>query len=197
MRRSSCSESGESRGEIYAKLLKSQIGIPKIGCEVGIWRGRFSVPLLHFFPRMRLLMVDRYLPYNAGGRGPISRKAKDQKLLFEAMLNAINKTMFATDRRVVMVGESSVVAELVGDCTLDFVFIDAGHDAKSVRRDIKSWHPKVRPGGIISGHDYKGIYHGEQGVKRIVDGYVKRFGYALSVIEDQEVWWTRKIENER
>lgn len=40
------------------------------------------------------------------------------------------------------------------DNSLDFVFIDAGHTYNEVVADINDWLPKVRPGGIIAGHDY-------------------------------------------
>lgn len=43
---------------------------------------------------------------------------------------------------------------LFSDNDLDFVYIDADHRYKSVKSDYKAWYPKVRPGGIISGHDY-------------------------------------------
>lgn len=39
--------------------------------------------------------------------------------------------------------------------SLDFVFIDAAHDYDSVRADILAWKDKVRPGGILAGHDYQ------------------------------------------
>jgi len=37
---------------------------------------------------------------------------------------------------------------------LDMVFIDASHDYDAVVEDIKCWEPKIKKGGIISGHDY-------------------------------------------
>ncbi len=40
------------------------------------------------------------------------------------------------------------------DASLDFVFIDAGHDYDSVKADILAWYPKIKPGGILAGHDY-------------------------------------------
>jgi len=40
------------------------------------------------------------------------------------------------------------------DESLDFVFIDAAHDYISVKKDINAWYPKVKKGGVISGHDY-------------------------------------------
>jgi len=38
--------------------------------------------------------------------------------------------------------------------SLDFVFIDADHHYDSVKRDIEVWWPKVKPGGILAGHDF-------------------------------------------
>ena len=45
-------------------------------------------------------------------------------------------------------------ASMFEDNSIDFVFIDAGHDYDSVRADILAWYPKVKKGGIIAGHDY-------------------------------------------
>ena len=51
--------------------------------------------------------------------------------------------------------DSVAASNLYADESLDFVFIDAEHDYKNVRRDIDAWLPKVRKnGGIISGHDH-------------------------------------------
>lgn len=39
------------------------------------------------------------------------------------------------------------------DESLDFVFIDAGHEYYAVKEDILAWYPKVKKGGILAGHD--------------------------------------------
>ena len=36
----------------------------------------------------------------------------------------------------------------------DFVYIDALHDYHSAMKDIRSWWPIVKPGGVLAGHDY-------------------------------------------
>lgn len=41
-----------------------------------------------------------------------------------------------------------------GDATLDYVYIDADHHYEPVCRDIDAWLPKVKPGGVIAGHDF-------------------------------------------
>lgn len=56
------------------------------------------------------------------------------------------------------------------DNSLDAVFIDANHDYENVKADINAWYPKVKSGGIISGHDYSPIAegNGHPGVRQAV-----------------------------
>ena len=37
---------------------------------------------------------------------------------------------------------------------LDLVYVDARHDYCGVAEDIAAWWPKLRPGGVLAGHDY-------------------------------------------
>ena len=49
---------------------------------------------------------------------------------------------------------SVVAATLFANASLDFVFIDADQSQASVQADILAWRPKLRPGGILAGHDW-------------------------------------------
>lgn len=40
------------------------------------------------------------------------------------------------------------------DNYFDFIYIDAAHDYESMVLDLNAWWPKLKPGGILSGHDY-------------------------------------------
>ena len=65
--------------------------------------------------------------------------------------------------------ESLDAASEFEDGSLDFVFIDASHDYENVIADIVAWYPKVKEGGVISGHDYPTW----EGVKKAVNEYFK------------------------
>lgn len=52
-------------------------------------------------------------------------------------------------------------ATIFPDEYFDLVYIDADHGYHAVVQDIKVWLPKVKKGGIISGHDYKGHHASE------------------------------------
>ena len=54
--------------------------------------------------------------------------------------------------------ESTAAAEAMPP--VDVVFLDASHDYDSVAADIRAWMPRVKPGGIIGGHDahFRGVH---------------------------------------
>jgi predicted O-methyltransferase YrrM len=49
--------------------------------------------------------------------------------------------------------DSLAAAETFPDGSLDLVFIDADHSYQAVKADIAAWRPKVKPDGILCGHD--------------------------------------------
>ncbi len=69
-----------------------------------------------------------------------------------------------SDRVKIVRDDTSTSAGLIEDESLDFVFIDADHTHEGCLKDIEAWTPKVRSGGMISGHDLEW-----NPVKRAVD----------------------------
>ncbi len=118
----------------------------KVGAEIGVAEGIYSKILFDNIPGLKLHCVDIWEKYPG-----YSEYKQIEQVYIEAQerlkpynCNIIKK--FSID-----------AAEDFEDNTLDFVFIDGGHDFKNVAIDISSWSKKVRPGGIVFGHDYK--YH--------------------------------------
>jgi predicted O-methyltransferase YrrM len=77
---------------------------------------------------------------------------------------------------------STEAAKLYENETLDFVFIDAGHEYDDVIGDINSWLPKVKKTGMLSGHDF---HHPP--VSKAVNEYFGEGNYSVS-----EDCWTYK-----
>lgn len=91
-------------------------------------------------------------------------------------------------------------AQKIPDRSLDFVYIDARHDYCGVREDIQAYYPKLRPGGILAGHDYldvlevkklnpeedwslclDGTSHPES-VKGAVEEFAEMYGLVISIM---------------
>lgn len=72
-----------------------------------------------------------------------------------------------------MVMDSQTAARIFADGSLDLVFIDADHRHEPAKKDISSWLPKLKIGGILCGHDCEGYYsHYSEEVKKIIDAHL-------------------------
>ena len=116
------------------------------GAEIGVERGHFSKVLLEWNPGLHLLCVDAWQAY-PNYREHVSQSKIDgfyeetaERL---ALYNATLIRKFSVD-----------AAAYVEDGSLDFAYLDANHTYDQVSADIAAWAPKVRAGGILSGHDF-------------------------------------------
>ena len=66
-------------------------------------------------------------------------------------------------------------ARLFADESVDFVFLDAYHSYEAVKADITHWLPKVKPGGVLAGHDYFGNPAVWPGVRKAADELLSNF----------------------
>lgn len=118
------------------------------GVEVGVERALFSEVLLAENPLLHLTCVDAWQAYR-GYRDHVNQ-AKLERFYLEAQ-----ERLSPFGSRVAFVRAFSVeAAAAFEDGSLDFVYLDAAHDFASVAADLRAWAPKVRPGGIVAGHDY-------------------------------------------
>ena len=150
------------------------------GVEVGVWEGAFSELLLQRTGVDVLRCVDRW-----DGCG-MSRLYDA-----EAIYNTAMKRLKPYGNRVkILRGESILIANQICNQSLDFAYLDASHDYESVKRDIAAWLPKVRNGGVISGHDYKNLPRTNKFVKKAVD---EIFGAKVKLIGSHPPnWWVIK-----
>jgi len=119
-----------------------KLGLKK-GAEIGVFEGSFSSLLLEKSSLEVLYSIDAWRRVDGG-------------LMEESFLKATLALNQYGDRSVVIRSPSPVAADLFEDGSLDFIYIDADHRYEAVLADLNLWVPKVRRGGIISGHDYSG-----------------------------------------
>lgn len=132
-----------------------------LGVEVGVQYGYFSQEILKGW-KGELKCVDTWL---------------EESVYQDAVKNLGEERL---------IRKSSVEASKdFKDGSLDFVFIDAGHTYEEVKEDIEAWYPKVRKGGIVSGHDY--VEYQNFGVIKAVDEFVKAKKKKLE-LTDQDMW---------
>lgn len=167
-----------------------------VGAEIGVFAGEMSAALLRGLPSLQLDMVDSWEGKGASYEGDsgdwhalLTQSAQDS---FKQA--AIDRTSFAQDRRSI-IQQRSEAAAAASTRVYDFVFIDADHSYEGCAADIRAWAGKVRPGGLLCGHDYENERFQKFGVTRAVDDFVKSQGLALELGENY-CWFVRIPEKQ-
>lgn len=127
--------------------LFSELGFTS-GAEIGVEQGEYSEVLLSKNPKLFLYLIDSWKAYR--GYRDHTRQEKLDKF-YQTTQQRLNPYL---NRIKIFKGFSMDVVEGFNDNSLDFVYIDANHDFLHVAEDIHYWSKKVRPGGIVAGHDY-------------------------------------------
>lgn len=107
---------------------------------------------------------------------------------------ALCQELAKEDPRVVLIRDYSAnAAAKMPDGCLDGIFIDANHCLEAVSDDIEKWYPKVRSGGLFSGHDhYDSIdYPHYCEVKTAVDRWSEKTGLRVHLTACSS-WWVIK-----
>ncbi len=143
-----------------------------IGAEIGCANGATTGRLLRYCKGLRMYAVDKWEKVDAGAEGGAMDggpgcESWDPVGGFKRFND---QTRNNSSRLTILRGDSSEMAGRVTDNTLDFVFIDADHRYPAVIKDLAAWVPKLKPGGVLCGHDIH-----LPGVKRAVDEKISRY----------------------
>lgn len=143
----------------------------KEGAEIGVAQGAYSMVLFENIPQLRLYGIDIWQNYPGYNEleNPTALKEEAYKNLQQYNSVLIEKY-------------SMEAVTYFADNSLDFVFIDGAHDFKNVACDIWEWSKKVRPGGIVFGHDYK--FHREFMQRYKVGPPKKRFAVDVKLVAE-------------
>jgi hypothetical protein len=158
-----------SRDELPA-LLNAR-GLLGRGAEIGVKLGGYSDALLSNWRGQELVSIDPWLAADPDEYVDRSNVSQEE---FERYYEQARERLARHGPRSSIWRMTSVeAAAQVPDHSFDFVYIDARHDYESVKEDLEAWCAKVRPGGILAGHDYVDgdLPQGEFYVKSAVDEF--------------------------
>jgi len=171
---------GMTRGGMYRYF--AFLGFTK-GCEVGVQRGRNAWVMMQNIPNLELILVDPYKDHPSNKR----RWGQNTHNKFKQMaFSRFDKSEYS-ERVSWLYGFSEEVASKVSDETLDFVYIDGEHFYDFVMIDLILWFRKVRPGGIVSGHDYFYDKPNQFKVFKAVKDFTKAYGIKEIFVTDKTV----------
>lgn len=121
--------------------------------EIGCWLGRSLVYLAQQVQASGKQLYVYGVEHGLGSPEHAEQVAKAGGTIVGALSRNLLECGVA-DIVTLIVGRSMHVARLFPPGSVDFVFIDAGHDFQNVLSDLAVWWPRIKPGGVLAGHDY-------------------------------------------
>ncbi len=135
-----------------------------VGAEIGSYAGESSEIFMSSGKFSKFYCIDAWQKgYDADDDASYTDMGKVEE--------AFDKRHGSDPRVVKVKGFSYDVADQIEDGSLDFLYIDGLHTYEGVTRDLKAYFRKVKPNGVIAGHDYAVVPW--EGVVKAVDEFFK------------------------
>ena len=158
----------------------NDLNLTGIGVEIGVRTGAFSDVVLSNTNLSMLISIDVW---------------NDTEHMSQTL-----ELLKKYGKRSTMLRQSSLLAaSLFPDDMFDFIYLDSNHSYNNVKREIELYWPKLKSGGIFSGHDYVDGWKNRQGkflpfgVIQAVDEFVEREDQILHLIDPRwPSWWLVK-----
>ena len=176
-------------------------GLTGAGAEIGVKEAKYSERILYHWKGRLLYSIDPWREfsreiYRDGANVPADEQ---EAFLDEAKFRLAR----FGDRSKILRLTSEEAAREIPDGSLDFAYLDAQHHYEAVKEDIALWYPKVKPGGLLGGHDYLDLVTTDPatgmetvfGVKRAVDEFVSRnpqLDFFTTTKDKLASWFVRK-----
>jgi len=136
------------RNDIIGMLEKLQW---KAAIEVGVQKGLFAKRMLDSWKSCTEYKLVDLWGHEEGYKEPGDHSQEWHDTALSETKRRVNPYM---DKVEFFIMRSTAAAKLIQDDHFDFVYLDARHDYCAVAEDIENYWPKVRPGGILAGHDF-------------------------------------------
>jgi hypothetical protein len=140
----------------------------KVGAEIGVSKGKFSKHVCRTIRDVKLYGIDPWDAYD----GYVERKGERGQQTLNRHYEEAKGRLAPYDCELIKAYSLDAVKQFE-DNSLDFVFIDANHSFEYAVDDMAAWSKKVRPGGIVSGHDYWNSRDGFGALRLPIDDFVR------------------------
>jgi len=150
----------------------------KRGAEIGVQRARNAWLMFQCIPDLHLVMVDPYRDHESNPRKWGKHHDKARQMAHDRM-DEFN-TVWIEDF-------SELAADQIAAESLDFVYIDGEHTYDFVMVDLILWARKVKPGGIVAGHDYDWKKPNRPKVEAALHDYARQYVKGPIYITDKRI----------
>ncbi len=158
-----------------------------IGAEIGVNDGITSQNLLHYLDIKNLYLIDPWIPYGLDNPSAGTTCITDAEAQAHYQ-TTLQRCQFAGEKVIICRAFSQQAAETIPDKELDFVFIDGDHSYEEVKKDLNLWWPKVKIGGIFSGHDFS---HGD--VNKALVEFANKYNILRAIsVTINDMWYIIK-----
>jgi hypothetical protein len=152
-----------------------------VGAEIGVYRGDFSKEILTTPVRL-LYLVDPW----AKQPGDVyfdPMNDEDQEHNFQVTLSNVREGI-ESDRVQIIRDFSVNAARSPLIQPLDWVFLDGNHQYAYVLEDLIAWSAKLKPTGVILGHDYIDHEPLKFGIKKAVGDFCQSMGWRIDCLTE-------------
>jgi len=180
-----------------AEMLKRILPRNSIGAEIGVFRGEFSATIIRAIEPRELYLVDPWdIAYGVNYPNWGDYTEHGALTTARAFAETVSRTTSGRNTKVKIVKDFSLpwLAKMP-DEYFDWVYLDSTHTYDDTRQELALSARKVKPEGIICGHDFE-IRRSElhHGVFRAVTEFVREGQYELIWAGPQLQWALRRSE---
>ena len=155
------------------------------GAEIGVYQGDHAEQILRTLQPRTLHLVDpwncyevdgdygRWMRETRGETGFRRWRMRDWEGVYRDVVRRFARQAAVRIHRRLS-GEAEAVCQ---PASLHFAYLDGRHDYEGVLTDLRLWATRVRPGGVLSGHDF--CTETQADVVRAVHAFAAETGWTL------------------
>ena len=141
--------------------------------EVGVFQGDNALSMLQELNPSHIYLIDPYVKFiePSSKMGRTDDFPKNEQVARDKLKDYEEKCIWIKKR-----GDEAYIP------IVDFVYIDGSHEYENVIKDLQYFYTRIRPGGILAGHDWR-----SPGVNKAVIEFAR--ANDLKINRASPDWW--------